>query len=310
MATTLSITSTYAGEVAGKYIYPALIGSPTIYNGGVMVNENVRWKMPVRRLSLDDIVKDATCDFDPTSTITQTERILTTEEFQVNLNLCKSTFRTKWEAIEQGFGMEKGMPKTFQEYLMKYVMEKVAAKNETTIWQGVDASAGEYDGFLTLFASDSDVIDVTGATVTATNVITELGAVVDAIPQAIIDKDDLNIYIPKNVMQAYIRALGGFGSSGLGAAGLGSMGPMWYNGQGLSYENYNLFYAPGLPADTIVAAQKSNLWFGTGLLSDANSIKIVDTSETLADDNVRFAMKYTAGIQYGFGAEIVYRTTP
>ena len=67
MATTTSITSTYAGEFAGKYIAAALLSSSTIDNGGIEVKPNVKFKEVIKKISTDDLLKDATCDFDPTS---------------------------------------------------------------------------------------------------------------------------------------------------------------------------------------------------------------------------------------------------
>ena len=55
----------------------------------------------------------------------------------------------------------------------------------------------------------------------------------------------------------------------------------------------------------MVAAQKSNLYFGTGLLSDQNEVRVIDTSETLGDMNVRVIMRFTAGVQHVFGGDIV-----
>ena len=70
MATTQSITTTYSGEFAGEYIAAALLEGNTISNGGVTVKPNISHKEVIKKVSTDDIVKDATCDFDPTSTIT------------------------------------------------------------------------------------------------------------------------------------------------------------------------------------------------------------------------------------------------
>ena len=89
MATTTSITTTYAGEFAGKYISAALLSGKTLAEGAITVKPNVKFKEVVKKISTDAIVKNATCDFDPTSTVTLTERILQPEEFQVNLELCK-----------------------------------------------------------------------------------------------------------------------------------------------------------------------------------------------------------------------------
>jgi hypothetical protein len=93
MATTTSITTTYAGQFAGKYISAALLSASTIENGGIEVKPNIAFKEVIKKLATNDLVKDATCDFDATSTVTLTERIITPEEFQINLQLCKKDFR-------------------------------------------------------------------------------------------------------------------------------------------------------------------------------------------------------------------------
>ena len=54
-----------------------------------------------------------------------------------------------------------------------------------------------------------------------------------------------------------------------------------------------------------MAAQKSNLFFGTGLLSDMNEVKLIDMADIDGSQNVRIVMRYTAGVQYGIGSDIV-----
>ena len=308
MATTTSITSTYAGEFAGKYIAAALLSGSTIENGGIEVKPNVKFKEVVKKLATGDLVANASCDFTASSSVTLTERILQPEEFQVNLQLCKSDFVSDWEAVSMGYSAFDTLPKNFQDFLLAHVIAKVAEKTENTIWQGANATAGEFDGFTVLAAADSDVVDVTGTTVTASNVIAELGKIVDAIPSSIYGKEDLYIYVSQNIARAYVRALGGFGASGLGANGVNNMGTMWWNNGSLSFDGVKLFVANGLPDNDAMAAQKSNLYFGTGLLSDHNEVKVIDMADIDGSQNVRIVMRYTAGVQYGIGSEIVYYT--
>ena len=308
MATTTSITSTYAGEFAGKYIAAALLSSSTIDNGGIEVKPNIKFKEVIKKLATGDLVANASCDFAATSSVTLTERIIQPEEFQVNLQLCKSDFVSDWEAVSMGYSAFDTLPKNFQDFLLAHVIAKVAEKTENTIWQGANATAGEFDGFTVLAAADSDVVDVTGTTVTASNVIAELGKIVDAIPSSIYGKEDLYIYVSQNIARAYVRALGGFGASGLGAAGTNNMGTQWWNNGSLSFDGVKLFVANGLPDNDAMAAQKSNLYFGTGLLSDHNEVKVIDMADIDGSQNVRIVMRYTAGVQYGIGSEIVYYT--
>jgi hypothetical protein len=310
MATTTSITTTYAGEFAGKYISAALLSGKTLAEGNITTVPNVKYKQVMKKVATDDIVKDATCDFSDTSTLTLTERILTPEEFQVNLELCKKDFRSDWEAAQMGFSAFDNLPPSFSDFLIAHVADKVAQRIETNIWTGTNATAGQFDGFITTLGADSDVVDVTGTASTAANIITELGKIADAIPSTVYGSEDMTIYLPGNMYRNYIRALGGFGASGLGAAGTNDQGTQWYNmGSGLSFDGIQVVHAPGLSDDDAVAAQKSNLFFGTGLLSDQNEVKVIDMADLDGSQNVRVVMRFTAGIQHGIGSEVVLYAT-
>lgn len=305
MATTTSITTTYAGEFAGKYIAAALLSGITLDKGLIEIKPNVKYKEVIKKVATDGIVKNATCDFDPTSTLTLTERILQPEEFQVNLQLCKKDFRSDWEAIQMGYSVYDNLPANFTDFLIAHVAEKVAQKIEQNIWAGINASAGEFDGFTTLFAADADVIDVSATTVTASNVVDQLGRVVDAIPSTLYGKEDLTLYVPQNVAKAYVRALGGFAASGVGANGVENKGTMWYGNGDLNFDGIRVAMVNGLASNRMVAAQASNLYFGTGLLNDHNEVKVLDLSDVDGSQNIRIVMRFTAGVQYGFGSEVV-----
>jgi len=308
MATTTSITTTYAGEFAGKYVAAALLSANTIDKGGVTVLPNVKYKQVLKRLSTDAILKNATCDFDATSTVTLTEKIIQPEEFQVNLQLCKKDFRSDWEAVSMGYSAFDTLPKTFADFLLGHVAAKVAAKTETNIWSGVNANAGEFAGFAALLAADADLPtaqEVTGTTVTASNVITELGKIVDAIPAALYTNEGLRIYVSQNIAKAYVRALGGFGASGLGSNGANNQGTMWYTNGELMFDGIKIFVANGMAANTAIATTVDNLYFGTGLLSDHNEVKLIDMADIDGSQNVRVVMRLTAGVQYAVVEDIV-----
>ena len=301
-----SITTTYAGEFAGKYISAALLSADTIEGGGITVKPNVKYKEVMKTLSTNALVKDAACDFADQSTVTLAERVLQPEEFQVNLELCKKDFHNDWEAVQMGYSAFDSLPPSFADFLIGHIAAKVAQKTEETIWTGVTANAGEFNGFATLLAADATVIDVVGTTVTAANVIEELGKVVDAIPTSVYGKEDLYIYVSQSIARAYVRALGGFGASGLGANGVNNAGTTWYNGGDLAFDGVKLFVCSGMADNDMVAAQKSNLFFGTGLLSDHNEVKLIDMADLDGSQNVRIVMRFTSGVQYGIGADIVY----
>jgi hypothetical protein len=307
MATTTSITTTYAGEFAGEYISAALLSGVTIDNGGITVKPNVKFKEVIKKLATDGIVKDGTCDFADTSTITLTERIIEPETFQVNLELCKADFRSDWDAIQMGYSAFDNLPASFADFLISHAQAKVAQKIEQNIWGGVNANEGEFDGIVTLATADADVIDVVGTSITAGNVIDELGKVVDAIPAALYGSEDLHLYVAQNVYRAYVRALGGFAAHGVGANGVGGQGTNQAMGD-LMFDGVKVFVANGLSNNYIVAAEKSNLFFGTGILNDANEVKVLDMADLDGSQNVRVIMRFTASVQYGIGSDIVLYT--
>ena len=304
MATTNSLTTTYAGEFAGKYVSAALLSGKTLAEGNITVKPNVKFKEVMKKVATDDIVKDATCDFDSTSTLTLTERILQPEEFQVNLQLCKKDFRSDWEAVQMGFSAFDNLPPSFSDFLIAHVAGKVAQKVEQNIWNGTNANAGEFDGFVTTLGADGDVVDVAGQASTSANVIGELGKIVDAIPSGVYASDDLAIYLPSNMYRNYVRALGGFASN-VGAAGTNDQGTQWFNGGALTFDGINIALAQGLPSDKAVAAERGNLFFGTGLLADHNEVKVIDMADIDGSQNVRVIMRFTAGIQHAIGSDIV-----
>jgi hypothetical protein len=139
MSTSTSVTTSYAGEFAGKYIAAALLPAPTLANNLITIKPNVKFKEVMKRLTTDKLLGNASCDFNPTGTVTLTERILQPKELQVNRQLCKSTFRNDWDAIEMGYSAFDVMPKSFTDFLLAQYAEKVASENEVNIWRG-DAS--------------------------------------------------------------------------------------------------------------------------------------------------------------------------
>ena len=308
----VSLTTTYAGEFSGKYIAAALLSADTLDKGLITVMPNVKFKSVIQKASTDDIVKDATCDFQTDQgTLTLTEAILQPEEFQVNLDICKKTLHSSWEAEQMGYSAFDNLAPNFADFVLAHVAAKVADRTEKNIWSGSTANSGQFDGFATLLDADGALPagqDLTGAAITSANVITELGAVTDAIPTAVYGSEDLYIYAASDVIRAYTRALGGFQSGGEGANGYENKG----NNQALGslfFDGIPVVAARGAADGTIIAAEKSNLFFGTGLLNDLNEVRVIDMAENDGSQNVRVVMRFTSGVQYAQVTDIVYRKT-
>ena len=307
MANPTITNSSYSGEFAGKYLGSALLSASTLDAGAITILPNIKYKAAMKVGTFSNLVRSADCDFDATTSgLTLTEKVLTPSELQVNLQICKKELHADWEAAQMGFSAFDELPPLFSDYVISRVAAEVANATETSIWSGA-AGEGSFDGFLQVALADNDVNDITAEAITSANVIAQMGAVVDsavANAPAILGKEDLTLYVSTNVAQAYIRSLGGFTAT-IGGAGTDNKGTQWYNGGALSFEGINIFVAKGFGSNKMLLSPKSNLFFGTGLLDDRNKVAVIDTSESLGDDNVRVVMRYTAGVQIGIGSDIV-----
>ena len=109
----LSITTTYAGEFAGKYVSAALLSGNTIANNLIEVKPNVKFKEVLKRVSLSGAIANASCDFTDAGAVALTEKIIEPKELQVNLELCKTPFKSDWEAVSMGYSASDNLPANF-----------------------------------------------------------------------------------------------------------------------------------------------------------------------------------------------------
>jgi hypothetical protein len=308
MATTVNISTSYAGQDSKLWVKAALLSGNTLANGGMTIIPNIAYKTTMHKLSTDALLKNATCDFTALSEVTLSERSLTLENFQVNLQLCKKDFEATFEAEEMGVSAHKVLAKSFVDYLLAYITEKVAEAVEVSIWRGANATAGQIAGIMTLLSTDSDLPtaqEIASTTVTSSNVVAELGKIVDAIPSTLYGSPDLKIYVSQNIAKAYVRALGGFSVAATSNNGVEAKGTQWYNGQGLSFDGIPLFVANGLASNTALAAETSNLFFDCGLLNDANEVRVIDMSATDGSQNVRFVLRAGMAVNYHSVSDLV-----
>jgi hypothetical protein len=299
MATTTSITTTYAGQFSGKYIAAALLSAPTLDKEYITIKPNIKYKEVVKTLTQTGIIVDASCDFTATGSVSLNERILQPDEFQVNTQLCKQNFRSDWEAIEMGVSVYDNLPASFTDFLIANTAGQVAAQIETNIWSGSAAINGQFTGLINQISASAALpaanFVTASAQVTSSNVIAELTKVVNAIPSTVYGKEDVYIYIGSDIVKAYQVALGTANYQFNAYTGFAP----------LNFQGINLAWCPGMPVRTMVAAQKSNLFFGTALMSDKNEVKVLDMADLDGSQNVRIIMRYTAGVQIGIVGDIV-----
>ena len=310
MATTSTVTSTFAGEAEKGYITAALYGSKSLSSGVFTVKDKINKTRVIKTLNISGTVLKARTDaFTPTGDITVGERSLTPKDLEVNIQLIKSDFEDDWNMPEMGASAHKVLAKSLTDAFVQELVKITAKALENQLWSGDDGT-DEIHGILTRMKADVAIPaaqKITGTTVTAANVIVELGKIVAGITEDMRSTENLVIAVAPNIKHAYVDALGGFGASGLGANGVNGMGSMWYKeGQPLTFQGIELIDLPGITTDHGVAVISDSLWFGTDLESDYSEVKLLDQSDVTGDDWVNCIMKFTGDTNYGFSTDVVY----
>jgi hypothetical protein len=298
-------TSNFSGKAAGFYISAALKEAKSLEY--LTMIENIKFKSNIQKQALSGVLADATCNFTGAGTLAMTEAVLEPKNLQVNLDLCKSTLLDSWEALQMRAGAGAPPPASFDDYVISYMAGVIADGTEGGIWLGTAAGAGSFQGFVgtggyLLAAQDATVVQVdndggAGTAYTAANIIANLQDLTAAIPAAVYVKEDLHIYMSPKTFRLYISAV-----STLGYINAYSMNKDY----DAVFEGVKIAVCPGMRNDTMVAAQKSNLFFGTDLLSDLTArITILDMSALDGSDNMRLVARYSSGVKQGIGADIV-----
>ena len=295
-------TSNYAGKDAGFYISAALKQANSL--DFITMIENIKYKSNIQRMAGSGVVADATCNFTGAGTLALTEKVLEPKNLQINLDLCKSTLLDSWEAMQMRAGAGAPPPASFDDYVISYMGEIIANGVEASVWSGTGATAGEFEGFLTAttgaFAVDGTVNSSTASgAYTAANIIANLQTLTADMAtdiSAVLRKEDLHIYMSPKTYALYISAV----------STLGYVNAYNMNGDYAPvFEGYKIAVCNGMANDQIVAAEKSNLFYGTDLLSDATRITLMDMAQLDGSDNMRLVCRYSGGVQTGVGADIV-----
>ena len=296
MATTTNITTNFVGEVAGEYIAKMIQEANTISENLITVRPNVVSPEFVRKIQTADGFVDYACGWNPSGSTTLTERELAPKKIKWDSEFCKEDFRNLWTAQEMGFSAHNdNLPATELAAILADYGQRVARKIDVDIWEG-DNSDGTLAGIIPALVADADVIDVAAPqAITSTNVEAQVGNFFDAIPDAVLESDGIVYGVSTNVIRALRRAYGSQARSN----------GTFLNPSEFEFEGYILTEVKGLNANTMVAYNKNQVFFGTGLLSDINEVKIKDMDEVDLSGQVRMKLVMTGGVQYAHGAEIV-----
>jgi len=275
--------NTYAGLWSGKYVAAALLSGETLAKDLITLHPNVAYKEVIRNWQNSVSIDSATCDYTDNSSVTLGEYVLTTVEKQVNMTLCKNNLRTTWEAAQAGFSAFEKLPATFEEFLLAQVAAEVAQGVELGIWKTNTFYTG---GMVQYLIDNSSIVRPFSGATSGSNVVARLQEALDYSPAALYGKEGYQYYVGPVTMKAYQAALSA-----------GNYNFQFYVGEKpMNFQGIPVTMCPGLNDSDCVLGLKSDLHFGTGLLSDYNEVKVIDMSDIDGSQNVRTIMRFTGGI--------------
>ena len=301
---TSPITSNYAGDHAGQYIGAAMKSAKSLEY--LTILENIKYKRNITKVSNTGMIVDSTCDFTDAGTLTLAERVLTPELLAINVDLCKDDLLSDFQSAQMTAGAHNtNATSDFAAFVMSHLSDTIADHVETKIWNGNNTGSGEFTGLMHAgnghFENDATIVEAdnqggAATAFTSGNIDENLGIITAAIPTAVYTKEDLHIYMSVASYRLYLE--------NQAAAGYQQLYNM--NDQFVPmYNGIKIAVCPGMVDNKMCAAQQSNLFFGTDLVSDQVELKILDMSALDGSNNLRVVAKFSGGTQHAQGGDIV-----
>jgi len=304
MATTVNITdAAYEGEVAGKMYAETILTGESVSKFKKYMNIKSSDKIGIINTNANPL-QASDCVWNPNGSIVVGEKAVSVCDFKINMEPCIKDFYASWLETNMARGNAGDETIPMESYIVNQILQRTKLQLEYITWRG-DTNSTNYDlcdGLLKKLEADATVVDQAINAVTASTVIAELTKVYNAIPEQVqlqlngANQLAVKFFVPANVITAYKLA------QATVATGNGSY---FVGDRPLDFLGYELVYAPGLPANHIVAANPENLWLLTDLESDFTDIRAISQLAIAGIPTVRVVAGMKFGVDFGVGAEIV-----
>lgn len=207
MSFNISAVTGYVKANEKNLVAKSVIGGRTL--GLIKFHPEIKGSAQLNLLSAAATLQAGGCGWSAAGTTTMTKRNLVTGLFKVNQALCEKdlvgTF-AEW-------GLNEAVGKTtltFEQEIANANVKSIEKQVELLAWNGdTTGSSSTYldvaDGFIKILANASGVIaaKVTGTTLAA-NTIAAIDKIVAAIPNEIIDADDLTVFVGYEIFRKYV----------------------------------------------------------------------------------------------------------
>ncbi|WP_212005750.1 hypothetical protein [Chitinophaga sp. HK235] len=277
--------------------------------GNVMTG--VKSSEQINRIDTDAVFQaGGSCGFNAQGTTAITQRPVTVGKIKVNEALCPKTLESKYTQKALQIGSRYESIPFEQEYTDKKAA-RIAAQIEKALWQGdtgsANANLNKFDGLIKLIDAAAGVVAANTAPyigtpivvadgITKANVRSIVDAMFLAIPENLVDKEDIEIVCGWDTFRLYILALRDANLYAYDADNTG--GEIEIPGT-----NIKLVALAGLNGTKrLFAFRWSNIFLGVDMLNEEEKWEIFFAKEA---DEVRFVAEWKTGINTAFPDEVV-----
>jgi len=297
-ASTLTNSTTYDGEQLESYILKSFTDNKTV---GSVPAQNVITdifeKEKVGKLDGSNLVQvGENCSFNDSGTVTVSEGTLEPKDFFINIQLCYEDLRPIYNTLNTGALNEQELAAGFANSMAEMLQSKFNEAWENVVWNGVEGTGGTVTEAFTGIDAQITTNAKTGATLTASNIIAHLSTLIAALPNDVLDKGDLTIYMNQKSLNMYFDAL----------FALGIMTPQ--GATAATYKGYPIVAISKISNGKIYAMQTSNLYFGIGSMTDFEALQILDQKKVTGDNAVRLILQGRGDVLVGWESEAAKMT--
>jgi len=258
---------------------------------------NVNSKVKIGSLEFDDVIQEADCDF------TSTNSNLSAKEMEpcklaLGVEMCQYTLQNSFlvEYMKKGntvdFANTQGLTPEFLTHYYERLGAKLNDNLEYLTWKGDTSLTGttylnKCDGLeVKLDSATGFTLNITGTTLTASNIIAEMTKVYKAIPSNL-DKSKLIWLVASDVAQLYRVAVASASAE------------MYLNKvPAMNFIDVRLVEAKGMTNSKMVVSLESNFVFLTDLVNPASELITINLKATTGDRKIRTISDFTFGVDF------------
>lgn len=279
----------YVEQRREELIAKSVMGAKTL--DYVNLQTGVKGPTALNLIDFDIQLQDDACGWNEAGTSTLSQRIIDAKPFRVNMAVCDKNLYNTWAAFAVKVAAGKvASDLPFEADFVSGVLEGIQERVEELIWQGDKSNAGEFDGFLTILASQK--VAPTGST--KMDLVSQAYA---ALPCEVAGKADTVIFVSCATFRAWMQELV---AANLYHYNPGNAAEMVYE---LPGTNVRVIGVPGMADNAAVAGRLSNFFYGTDLESDMETFDLWYSKD---NREFRIDVSFIAGVQVAYPSEVAY----